>query len=461
MNIARTKLTKWRSEPLLLSIVFCTALWQLAVREAYHRGASEVFGMTVLVAAWAASMTLWALLRRARSAAGSRLAPRCLIVLAVALCLYQLGVLPGLQGWGEHPSAVRVLVAWGTLFLVLVFACRLSDATWASVHLSLLVAAFIWTATPMIMGAWLSPRLSWPPEAVAADASQDRGRTVTIVLLLDEMNGKDGGEIAEELRTAGLKVSRVSVPSVGPNTRNVLATLFHGSTFVDAQPCGFTTLCTTSLALDFSHIEAARPDIDIVGIAHPYCAIRGLRHCSRQEEELTLAGMDRLRCRIWRRTGLDVGVTERSCRKLYVGNLASANAANVQKVLEAPALQLGGVLFAHVLLPHPPGTTPTGTLQSHYRDNLVQARALVRELVARARASNLQTRFIVFSDHPLRQQLWCSSFAPYIWDQCKPAPELEDDKVPIIVASPGGYDVSDWTSNRDVFKLIARIQPKP
>ncbi len=448
-----------RAETLLVLLVTAAAAWQLLVREAYHRGAGELPGMLAVLVAGLTLLGALAATARNDGSPKARVLARGIVVLAIFNALFQLGAFPGLQGWGQHPRAWQWAgLAAGFMGVVLI-ASRLSAQTWRYACQALAVATLAWVITPHGLALVRSPAIAWPAGAAPQDAERDRGRVATIVLLLDEMNGKDGGVVADELARAGLAVSRTAVPSVGPNTRNVLATLFHGETFLGAQPCGFTALCTDSLALDFSRVRASRPDIDIVGIAHPYCAIEGLRHCVRQTEPLIAISTDKLRCSLFRRFGLAWGVDELRCRELYMAGFARSNEANLQQIRKAPALTQGGVLFAHVLLPHPPGIDPKGSLESHYRDNLELSRQLVAELIRIAGAAQVETRWVVFSDHPLRQSLWCSSFAPYIWDGCVPQPHLDDTTVPVITASRSGLDVQALQSNRDVFSLIAKFAP--
>lgn len=440
---------------LALSVIAAVALWQLAVREVYHRGSGEIYALTVLGFAWLAGVLAWSLCQRADVSRLRTMAPRGLVIGMLCLALLQLGALPGFQAWGHQPTWTQwagLLSALGALFWA---TFRMSAPGWATARRALLVGALLWWLTPMLLAAWRAPDLAWPSNASPTDALRDRGRVVTIALLLDEMNARDGGVIADELRAAGLLVSRVSVPSVGENTRNVVASLFHGAIFEQAQPCGFTTVCTDTEALDFSRITATRPDIDIAGVAHPYCAIRGLRSCVRHQTELAWFDAARIKCSLWRRFGLALGVTEVSCRAHYIEQFARANDTMLASVLDAPALREGGVLFAHVLLPHPPGAAVTGTLTEHYRDNLDRSRQFVRTLIDRSRASGLDVRILVFSDHPLRQNLWCSSFAPYVWDGCRPLQELNDALVPVITGTPQMMDLSGMKSNHGVFDLIA------
>jgi hypothetical protein len=459
MSTAERRHREPRSGAILVLLVTAAALWQLLVREVYHRGGGEESNMLHVLAAACLLLVVLGTASRARHPAIESVLARTAVVLVVFHALYRLGAFPGLQGWGQHPRLWQWAMLLSIIAITLLLVLRLTSQNWRHASQALMVATVAWVATPHALVWARSPFIEWPSGTTPQDAEAARGKVVTIVLLLDEMNSKDGPVIAEELERAGLIVSAASVSSVGPNTRNVLATLFHGSTFLNAQPCGFTAVCTDRLALDFSRVEASRPDIDIVGTAHPYCAIAGLRHCVRHTEQLFSRFDDRIRCSALRLTGISIGVDEAKCRAVYLDGFNRANQLNIQRVLEAPALTQGGVLFAHVLLPHPPGSDSRGTLATHYRDNLELARRLVSQILQVTRSSGLQTRWITFSDHPLRQALWCSSFAPYVWDGCVPTPDLDDQLVPIITASENGLNIEDLSSNRDVFSLIARIKP--
>jgi hypothetical protein len=116
---------------------------------------------------------------------------------------------------------------------------------------------------------------------------------------------------------------------------------------------------------------------------------------------------------------------------------------------------MGGMLYAHLPLPHPPGERPGGTLKQDYQDNLALASEFLGQMVDRARAAKLERlRLVVFSDHPLRQSLWCSKPA-YRAQGCQPVAELEDAQVPLIVGTLGSEppELDAIKSNAQVFDL--------
>lgn len=443
MDRATAPPTRLWADWLAMLAVLCAAAGTLVLRELYHRGSSETNGLTQLAVAALLLSTL--LLWRAQAPGRAPLA----LALAAALSLQVQGLWPRGLGSGWLVTGLGVV----GLVLVMRTLARAAPARWPSLRGALTLAALLWFASPLAFERWKSPTLAWPPGHEAADAARDRGKRVTLFLLLDEFNAAQARPIADDLNAAGLPATFKAVTSVGPNTRNVVASLFSGQVFLGAQNCGPAALCTEHHALNLAKVHASRPDVDVVGFAHPYCAMQGLRSCHVATTPLIWLDAARLRCSLWRRTGLPLGVDLDSCRRTYLAGFADTTQALVDAALAAPALREGGVLFAHMQLPHPPGLALHGTLREHYLHNIGRARQLVRDMAAKAAANGLTVQAVVFSDHPLRQQLWCEGFAPYIWSGCQPDPALQDSQVPLIVAGPNRPDISALTDNHRVFSL--------
>jgi hypothetical protein len=56
---------------------------------------------------------------------------------------------------------------------------------------------------------------------------------------------------------------------------------------------------------------------------------------------------------------------------------------------------------------------------------------------------------------PLRQQMWCKSYAPYAWDGCVPVARLANDRFPLIVEGSQTLDLSGFDCNLSVFRLAS------
>ena len=122
----------------------------------------------------------------------------------------------------------------------------------------------------------------------------------------------------------------------------------------------------------------------------------------------------------------------------------------------APAWQKGGFLFVHLPLPHPPGNTDTGSLQTHYSDNLIRTYGLVQDILHKIQVSQPDSlRLVIFSDHPLRQSMWCNQLV-YSAQGCTSSQEFEDNKVPLIVAGSTLPDINDIVKNDQIFELASR-----
>jgi hypothetical protein len=355
------------------------------------------------------------------------------------------------------PLVGAVLLIGG---LALAWVVR-AEARWRRVRPALLIAATLFVVSQPLLGHWMSPALEWPAASGAAqkeakltlrDGSDAATRINVVMLLLDELNARDGRALAEVLAAHGMAVSRRSLRPVDDATAKVIPEIWTGMQFSDPKPCSFTAICSDGQALDFARVTASRPDIDVVGFYHPYCAMRGLRWCERVGVPLPLYNPDRWKCSLQSRLGLSD--TQR-CTDLQDGPFFELRAATMAAVWRAPFWRAGGMLFAHLPLPHPPGDRPGGTLKQDYQDNLALASEFLGQMVERARAAKLERlRLVVFSDHPLRQTLWCSK-PVYRVQGCRPAAELEDTQVPLIVGTLGGKapGLDAIKSNAQVFDL--------
>lgn len=311
------------------------------------------------------------------------------------------------------------------------------------------VLAFV-VSQPLLVRAW-APKITWPEAAVDMPAGRDK---VVVFLLLDELNAKSAGPVLRAFEHHGLAARMRAVHPIGDATAKVVPAMFAGMPFDDAKPCGMTAICSGKNVLDFGKVLASRPDIDVVGFYHPYCAIQGLRYCATLSPSSPALDPGRWICAAVRRFA-PVSARDWVARCSDMGSqVQSRLVADVEAAIaQAPVWRQGGVMFAHVPLPHPPGRTGGASLKTHYEDNVELAAQLVSSMVERARAGGASDiNFIVFSDHPLRPAVWCGT-ATYRNNGCPLDESLVDVDVPLIVVGVAGIDISRLQTNRDVFRL--------
>ncbi len=448
--------SRWLGDAILAHVVLASAAAELAIREGYHRAAAEPARVVLLAVGYLVVLALLAASRKLTAEPGRRRLQRSGVILAVGAAVYTLfgyalaTLLVGL------PAVVRqgligALVCAG--LMAAAWAWRLGEASWARWSRAIATACVVFASSPVIYSMIHAPRFEWPP---VSDGSPGPRRTATLFLLLDEMNASSAAPLVDVLRARGLDVASRAIATVGYSTGKVVPEMFSGQRFDEAKPCSLTAICSASQVLDFGRITASRPDIDVVGFFHPYCAIQGLRWCERVAIRSALLDPERWRCAIWRRTGLPTDLPPAKCRGRYSHFWEALIRDTIDALWRAPIWREGGLLFAHLPLPHPPGADPGGSLDSHYRHNLERAARLLDAMLVRARDADMELRVVIFSDHPLRQAQWCSDYDAYVDMGCKPEPALHDERVPLIVAGKRLPNLDDITSNAQVFRLAAR-----
>jgi len=444
-------------------VLFSIAL-ELTIRELYYRLWAELPRLVLVAGVWLviAGITHWL----GRSANTRRVETASRIFVFVSLALW-LGIVGDTAfAWLEGVRARRELLQATCFALLLVaawYGLRLSGIRWAAVRRAVAVCAFLFVAVQPIVAAVKAPTIRWPerqsvqPGTVAATAET---RHVTVFLLLDELNATAAEPLVEALAKAGRGVRVKSLLPVGDATAKVLPAMFAGGRFPDAKPCGIDTVCSGGRVLDFSRVVASRTDVDVAGFYEPYCAIRGLRSCVHASPISPALAADRwwcaaLRRSVWLSDRMGIAADQR-CAELGGAVWSQLVSGLERAVVTAPVWREGGILFAHVPLPHPPGEGGEGSLATHYRDNIARAVRLVDGMVEQlARQPDRRFTIIVFSDHPLRSTLWCDT-TQYRRNGCPLPRQLVDDKVPLIVAGdvPPAFDSIE--DNSEVFRLADR-----
>ena len=354
-----------------------------------------------------------------------------------------------------------MVFAWGrTITLAALIALAV-----VGILLSLTAEAPLWTrlrrvvgllpvlivSSPLVIGHWLAGPVVWLSDDMADKATA----TATVVLLFDELNAGASQDLQRVLRGHGMQVGFKPVrPAYGSTTEAVPA-LFSAGDFKGAQPCGLTTICSKTTALDFSQVRVNRADVDVLGFAQPYCAIQGLRYCKRIfTSSLSLFDPGRWTCAVQRIFNLDIELQKHFCQELSHASWLLFRDKLLAELSGLPALKQGGVAYVHLPVPHPPAQG-TGTLAEQYARNLQLGEKILVDLLNQMASNGVEPRIVIFSDHILRQALWCGRESRQFDVPCKVDPSLVDDHVPLIVAARSSLpSIEDVQSNRQVFDLL-------
>lgn len=441
---------------LLLVLTASLADWAYDALYFQRDAAVHVLG-ALAVNALCVGALLFALQRLLSPGAFQRLA--CTLLVSLAAVMVYMAIRPAVGGSLSIPRPVKL----GGLLLMLVGAYalvpRVRPATWGRAMRAASVAAVAYALAPIALAAWRAEHIAWPPLKPAGQGVAAAPADHTIFLLLDELGNDAAAPIASALRELGLQVQARSLQTAGADTINIIPAMFTRRDFSQAKPCGVSTICSGRALLDFSRIDASRPDIDIVGEYHPYCRITGLRHCyalrvpeSYRNAYFSLANYHASRLGLpLQNADLDAAVSK--------GLKAQLVHDQLDALMHVPFWKRGGLLYAHLPIPHPPGMAGWQSLDSDYADNIGVARQLVHEVAQKAIARfGDKVRIIVTSDHGLRTRIWCadSAFNPYRGAPCKVRPEFASTQVPLLYARLSSNDaVAPMTNNRDVFDLLS------
>jgi hypothetical protein len=443
-----------RGDRWLIAALLFAAGSEIAMREVYHQLGTELSNASILCCA-ALGLTVasvWG--SRIQSPGWRRGLSRTLVLAALAVLFY-------LVAWptvAAHMAAVGPWMAPVAAVIVLVGMLRLPESSWARIRPVMAIAGLIFVWSQPLVAKMTAPELDWPVPAPGVSGEPSGGRPpATLVLLFDELNAREAPAFEAELARHGLAFESKRLTAVDKNTSEAVPGMFTGARFHDAKACSTSATCAGGRVLDFARVQATRPDIDVVGFFHPYCDIRGLRWCRRGTMHYHLSELDRWRCALWRRTGWSGSLAPQTCADVHGRVWESVREQVLGATREAPTLRAGGVLFAHIPLPHPPGRPGSRTLRADYEDNIARATALLGELIADIDRAGLSPRVVLFSDHPLRQANWCQNFVQYAATGCVLDSHLDDADVPIVVAARPDVrlpSLAAVTSNAQVFSVV-------
>lgn len=445
-------------EMLALVVPLGGALAELVLSNSYHRVAGEVVHLVYLAAITLTSLMVACFTARLGAVPqGLRATNRLIGFLVWAWIVWIHGA--ALDVWVGRVASWLLFLSLTSIAVLAWLAWN--EFRWRRVRPALLLAAVLFVGSQPLLAKFASSPLGWPEASMLAQSSRVAAgamREGTVVVLLDELNARDGHMLAKALVQAGMNVVERNIAPVANSTAKVIPQIWTGRPFPNAKACSSTAICSGDEVLDFAKVQVSRPDVDVVGFFHPYCAMQGLRFCARVSIPLPIDDIGRLGCAAARR----LGIPDRAdCKSLRIQPWIKLQDGVIEALWQAPFWQRGGLMYAHLPLPHPPGRRPDGTLREHYEGNLQIAQGLLREMARRVQTAGFQrARLVVFSDHPLRQTLHCAGHA-YRVQGCKPDAELQDEQVPLIVASFGmdAPNLSGITTNAQVFSLMQQSVP--
>ncbi len=274
----------------------------------------------------------------------------------------------------------------------------------------------------------------------------------TMILILDEFSDTASGIVAGKVKKSGYSVNEASISTDGLNTLDVIPRLFLNEDFSEAQPCSSTAICSKGNVLDFSKILVAGDvNISIVGFHHPYCSINGLVDCYRGVSPVVDNAVIGFGCYWMGRLGFSLKYCGEEVLSPEIVN--RQRATMLEKIHNSTFWSGGGLIYIHIMLPHPPGVSDNTSLDSAYNENIERAASTVLELADRMN-NNFPSGFQLFvtSDHPLRPNVWCST--QRYAGRCEVRESFISTKVPLISISNLGADVCIINSNSRIFECV-------
>jgi hypothetical protein len=125
----------------------------------------------------------------------------------------------------------------------------------------------------------------------------------------------------------------------------------------------------------------------------------------------------------------------------------------------APFWSKGGLLYVHLLLPHPPSVSGETQLADAYAANVARAKELVFDVLGRLGQGPSRDDFalVITSDHHLRSEVWCK-VEPYVRHDCQLPAEMLTAEIPFIVANRGAGPLEQVPhSNADLLAVVAEL----
>ncbi len=342
------------------------------------------------------------------------------------------------------PPAGKLAFIASSLIFVAVGVRWIPLRQWAVASKAVVVGAILWSVVPMGLALTTKLITSTTPiptfDMSSLVSPTPRG---TVIVVLDETSPEVANSLLANLpQREGQLVHQGESQRAGKDTINAIPSMLTAHRHDDVKVCGPSQLCGP-VFFDMSALKAVSTNVNVVSIIHPYCDIQGLRWCVTASAD-TLGGFE-----------LGVALANRmpvinnwpavsiQAERIYT---ESRNYIRTQ-AMKAPFWREGGILYLHILLPHPTGEGAARSLKWEYATNVKAAGALLREL-----AMELLLRFpgdhalLVTADHPLRTKMWCRN-SVYLSPTCESENSEEGDVVPFIVWAPERIKVTLPSSN--------------
>ena len=385
--------------PLLWAGLSLAALaWNTRAVDRFHLVRLSVTTAVALAAA-VAMLLIWGWLRWRGKPANGWLSALCLGTTAGAWL--QIQSLPML------PSGLRVtLLLTALLTPAIILACSRNAALLGRIGLALFTFATLFTVSGIGLARFWSSDSTWP--RVSAEVQRDMDR---VYLLLDESNADIYGPFVAFARGQQLPVLDSTTLPLGRDTAEVVPQWFSNHHGTNWRPCTATAVCAPDAAVDFARISASRPDIDVVGFYFPYCSMKGLRSCEAPWTSWATTFDGRL-CDWAKTPGFRNIVSPDRCAADAADGKGRLATELLTHYWRLPFWRDGGMVFAHLPIPHPPNAHHAASLDQDYRAGVKQANDIAIETLKRLIARQRPFELAIFSDHPLRVASWCARYWP-------------------------------------------------
>lgn len=429
VSVGSAHIRHWLGHVSLVAILILLSRTDWVLSSMYHgaHSAADIWlAVVTLFAVLLLTLLLMALLAPTRLSEG---ALRMLTV-AVAVYVFQPAV-RALPIFHTELAAIHKLgLAAVTLFLAWFATSKLSSDKWRRIQTALLVGGLLFVLFPLVAVRFIEPLAVYMPTGTTR---QD----ATVVLLLDELNAEAGEQIADAITHAGGNPRVHRIKTVGESTITVIPEIFGGPHVPQARVCTPTAVCDRSGMFDFAKLRFDPADrVNIVGFHHPYCSASGLAACE-QIGAPSRPAIISLLCTFIR---LVPGLQPTDCDWSVPQDWQAFRLRMRDAAMRSPFWQNGGILYAHLPFPHPPGDLPGAGLQADYTANLQIASQIAAQIWRQGHDRfGTSFRLLVTSDHPLRPALWCKH-AKYRETGCDVTSTSFEGQVPYIVS---GGDASD------------------
>ncbi|MDG1109601.1 MAG: hypothetical protein P8N60_13155 [Burkholderiaceae bacterium] len=206
--------------------------------------------------------------------------------------------------------------------------------------------------------------------------------------------------------------------------------------------------------LNFSKIHVPESvNFRVIGFHHPYCSIKGLADCFQGESPVDDNAFIGFGCYWMGRVGILLEFCGEESLSPKIVN--RQRATMLSRIDNSEFWSNGGLLYLHILSPHPPGISNNESLDSAYSENVADAASIVLKLSERLNYK-FPTGFQLFisTDHPLRPNVWCGT-QRYV-GKCDVRKSFISTSVPLISISNGVADICQIKTNADIFQCVGR-----